>query len=71
MAASLVSTPLLVRADLGFCSTKQMNEVIAQAATLQREIALIIKWNPRTSHVEAIAAKLVAYAATVWLSACM
>jgi hypothetical protein len=71
MASSLVSTPLLVRAGSGFCSTKEMNEVIVQAATLQREIAFIIKWNPRTSHVEAIAAKLVAYAANAWVSACM
>jgi hypothetical protein len=49
MAASLVSKPLLVRADSGFCFAKLMQETTSQAQTLQREIAFIIKWNPRTS----------------------
>jgi hypothetical protein len=68
MAASLVSTPLLVRADSGFCSAKLMQEITAQAQTLQREIAFIIKWNPRKSPVETIAAKRVADASTPWVS---
>lgn len=68
MAAALVSTPLLVRADSGFCSTKLMQEVTSQAATLQREIAFIIKWNPRKSPVETIAANRVADASTQWVS---
>lgn len=68
MAAALVSTPLLVRADSGFCSAKLMQEVTAQAAALDREIAFLIKWNPRNSPVETIAAHRVADASTQWLS---
>jgi Transposase DDE domain group 1 len=66
MAASLVSSPLLVRADSGFCSLKLMQEVAAQACTLQREIAFIIKWNPRRAPVEAIAAQKTADLNTQW-----
>ena len=68
MAASLVSTPLLVRADSGFCSAKLMQEVTSQAVSLQRDIALIIKWNPRKSPVETIAAKRALDASTQWVS---
>lgn len=66
MAASLVATPLLVRADSGFCSLRLMQEVTAQANTLQREIAFIIKWNPRNTPVEAIAAQKMADASVQW-----
>jgi len=52
MAASLVASPLLVRADSGFCSLKLMQTITAQANLVSREIAFIIKWNPRTSPVE-------------------
>lgn len=58
--------PLLFRADSGLCSLKVMQEVSAQAAALSREIAFIIKWNPRKTPVEAIAAQRVADAHTVW-----
>jgi hypothetical protein len=69
MAASLVTTPLLVRADSGFCSVKLMQSICAQAKLVAREIAFIIKWNPRTSPVEAIAAKRVVDTRTQWVSA--
>lgn len=68
MAARFVSTPLLVRADSCFCSARLMQEFTSQAATLQREIAFIIKWNPCKSPVETIAAKKVADASTQWVS---
>lgn len=68
MLANLVSTPLLVRADSGFCSAKLMQEVTSRAATLQREVAFIIKWNPRKSPEETIAADRVADASTQWVS---
>ena len=68
MAASLVSTPLLVRADSGFCSLKLMQEITAQANALEREISFIIKWMPRTAPVESIAAGKAADAGTVWTS---
>ncbi len=67
MAASLVSTPLLVRADSGFCSAKLMQEITSHANTLRHEIAFIIKWNPRKSPVETIAANRVAEPSTQWM----
>jgi hypothetical protein len=66
MAASLVAGSLLVRADSGFCSVKLMQEVTRQAFELKREIAFIIKWNPRRAPVEAIASQKTADAATQW-----
>ena len=68
MAASLVSTPLLVRADSGFCSLKLMQSINAQASALQRDIAFIIKWNPRKSPVETIAATKTTDSRTAWVS---
>lgn len=67
MAASLVSTPLLVRADSGFCSLKLFQEITAQAKAVAREIAFIIKWNPRRAPVEAVAGVKVADAGTQWV----
>ncbi|SFL09496.1 Transposase DDE domain group 1 [Loktanella salsilacus] len=67
MAASLVSTPLLVRADSGFCSLKLMQEISTQAKTMSREIAFIIKWNPRRAPVETIAAARKADTGTQWV----
>jgi hypothetical protein len=67
MAASLVPTPLLVRADGGFCSLKLMQEISRQAKTLAREIAFIIKWNPRRAPVETIAAARSADPETQWV----
>ncbi|MEI7539130.1 MAG: IS1380 family transposase, partial [Comamonadaceae bacterium] len=66
MAASLVLGSLLVRADSGFCSVKLMQEITAQAFELKREMAFIIKWNPRRAPVETIAAGKVADANTQW-----
>ena len=67
MAASLVSGSLLVRADSGFDSCKLYQEITAQAVALKREIALLIKWNPRRAPVESIAAKQVADTKTTWV----
>ncbi|MEY2838773.1 MAG: hypothetical protein RJB60_1072 [Pseudomonadota bacterium] len=66
MAAKLTPLPLLFRADSGLCSVKVMQAVSKQAQALSREIALIIKWNPRSAPVEAIAAQKVADAQTLW-----
>lgn len=66
MAASLVSGALLVRADSGFCSLKLMQGIAAQAKALSREIAFIIKWNPRRAPAETIAAQRTAHASTQW-----
>jgi hypothetical protein len=48
------------------CSLKIMQEVCAQAAALSREIALLIKWNPRKAPVEAIAAQRLLDPSTMW-----
>jgi hypothetical protein len=66
MAAKLTPLPLLFRADSGLCSVKVMQEVSKQAQALSREIAFIIKWNPRSTPVEAIAAQRVADLQTMW-----
>ena len=67
-ATSLVSGSLLVRADSGFCSLKLMQEVCAQATSLNREIAFIIKWNPRRAPVESIANQKTAEATSQWVT---
>ena len=66
MAAKLTPLPLLFRADSGLCSLKIMQGVSAQAVALSREIAFIIKWNPRRAPVEAIAAQRVEDTNTLW-----
>ena len=67
MAASLVTGPLLVRADSGFCSLKLMQEITSQAKAVSREIAFIIKWNPRRAPVETIAAARKADTGAPWV----
>ena len=66
MATKLTALPILFRADSGLCSLKIMQEVSAQAVALSREIAFIIKWNPRSTPVEAIAAERVTDTSTIW-----
>ena len=66
LAASLVKGPLLVRADAGFCSLKLMREISVQGTALGREMAFIIKWNPRKTPVETVAVGKVADAGTAW-----
>jgi hypothetical protein len=62
------ATPLLFRADSGFDSTKLMCAIGQQAQALGREVAFIIKWNPRTTPVETVAKAKVADANTVWIT---
>lgn len=64
--ASQPSAPLLARADSGFDSAKLMCAIGNQAKALGREVAFIIKWNPRTTPVETIAKARVTDANTVW-----
>ena len=66
MAARLTALPLLFRADSGLCSAKIMRQIGQQADALKREIAFIIKWNPRRAPVEAIAQQKAADAGTLW-----
>lgn len=66
MATRLTPMPLLFRADSGLCSLKIMQEIHTQAQALDREIAFLIKWNPRSAPVEEVAAKRVADASTLW-----
>lgn len=66
LAAKLTPAPLLVRADSGFCSKKLQQNISQQASALGRRIDYLIKWNPRTTPVEAIAAEKVGNANTPW-----
>ena len=67
MACKLTELPLLFRADSGLCSLKIAQNVTAQATALNREIAFIIKWNPRRAPVETVAATKVAHTDTQWV----
>ncbi len=67
VAASLVTGSMLVQADSGFCSLKLFQGITAQAAELNREIAFLIKWNPRRAPVEAIAGVKVTDTGTQWV----
>jgi hypothetical protein len=64
--ANAAGAPLLFRADSGFDSAKLMCAVDAQAQQLKRDVAFIIKWNPRSTPVETIAKAKVADASTPW-----
>ena len=66
LTASLVTGPLQVRADSGFCSVKLMQEISAQGAAHRRKMDFIIKWNPRKTRVETVAAGKVADTGTAW-----
>lgn len=66
LAARVCSMSLLFRADSGFDSAKLMCAIGQQAQALAREVAFIIKWNPRTTPVESIAAAHVADPSTAW-----
>ncbi len=66
MATRLVSGAILVRADSGFCSQALMSTIAAQAKALEREVAFLIKWNPRSTPIERIAAQKVQDDATLW-----
>jgi hypothetical protein len=57
---------LLFRADSGFDSAKLMCAIGTQAKALGREVAFIIKCNPRTTPLETLAKARVADASTVW-----
>ena len=58
--------PLLFRADSGFDSAKLMCAIGQQALALKREIAFIIKWNPRTTPVETVAKNRATDTRTTW-----
>ena len=60
------ATPLLFRADSGFDSAKLMCAIGHHASALAREIAFIIKWNPRSTPVESLAQAKVADTGAAW-----
>ena len=57
LAARLTDKTPLLRADSAFCGRKLILSVHAQAQELGRPIHYLIKWNPRTTPVEAWAAQ--------------
>ena len=66
MAARLVATPILVRADSGFCSRALMQEIAEQGRALGRRLDFLIKWNRRSAPVEAIARQKTADHNVLW-----
>lgn len=66
MACAVSAAPLLLRADSGFCSQHLIAQTLRSAAELGRQVDLLIKWNPRSAPVEAMAAQRCADTATVW-----
>ena len=56
----------LLRADSGFCSQYLITQTLRSAALLRRQVDLLIKWNPRSTPVEQIAAQRCADASTAW-----
>ncbi|MCK9515818.1 MAG: IS1380 family transposase [Ottowia sp.] len=66
IATRLVSGPLLVRADSGFCSQALMRTIAEQGRLLERDVAFLIKWNPRSTPIERMAAQKGADADTLW-----
>jgi hypothetical protein len=66
MAVGVTQAPLLLRADSGFCSQHLITQTLRQAARLGREVDVLIKWNPRTTPLERVAAQRCADAHTVW-----
>ena len=67
LAAKVTTAPLLFRADSGFDSAKLMCAIADRSKRLQREVAFIIKWNPRATPVETMAQTRVADARTAWV----
>jgi Transposase DDE domain group 1 len=65
-ACAVSAAPLLLRADSGFCSQHLIERSLAQAARLQRQVDLLIKWNPRSAPVEKIAQQRCTDTATAW-----
>lgn len=60
------SAPVLLRADSGFDSARLMCAIGQQAQALGRQIAFIVKWNPRTTPVETVASSKLADTRTAW-----
>lgn len=58
--------PLLVRADSGFDAARLMCTIDQQATALGRQVAFIIKWNPRSTPVATLAQQRLADASTTW-----
>lgn len=67
LAAKVTTAPLLFRADSGFDSAKLMCAIADHSKRLQREVAFIIKCNPRATPVETMAQTRVADARTAWV----
>ncbi len=66
MAARLVSGAIVVRADSGFCSQALMRTIAEHGKALGREVAFLIKWNPRSTPIEHIAQQKVQDDAALW-----
>ncbi len=58
LSAKGPKAPILVRADSGFCSTKLMTALDGYNRAASPRVDWLIKWNPRSTDVQAVAAAL-------------
>lgn len=65
-ACSVSKAPFLLRADSGFCSQDLLDQVARYACKLGRGVDVLIKWNPRSTPVESLAAARCADPSTAW-----
>ena len=66
LSAAGPKAPILARLDSGFDSTRLMRELHACNQAGSPQVDWLIKWNPRSTDVDAVAATLQAEAATKW-----
>ena len=66
LSAAGPKAPILARLDSGFDSAALMRVIESYNHAGQPQVDWLIKWNPRTTHVVALAERLDADAATLW-----
>jgi hypothetical protein len=66
LSAAGPKAPLLLRLDSGFDSAALMREIDAHNQPAQPQVDWLVKWNPRSTDVHALAARLEADPATHW-----
>ncbi|CAN7724978.1 IS1380 family transposase [Variovorax sp. LjRoot84] len=66
LSAAGPKAPILARLDAGFDSTALMREIESYNRAGVPQLNWLIKWNPRTSDVAALAERLEADATTLW-----
>jgi hypothetical protein len=66
LSAAGTQAPILARLDSGFDSAALMSKIESYNMSGQPQVDWLIKWNPRTTNVAALAQRLQADPATLW-----